>query len=69
VTSKLPLWSERVEQELTCAVRANDVTARKAHLELAILHHDAANPGGGYPGGSRKSLTTALFTRIAFAAK
>lgn len=62
-------WRGRVEQELACAVRAGDVTARKAHLELAILHLDADGIDDDDPTRSRKSLTTALFARIAFLAE
>ena len=58
-------WNELVEQELTCAARAQDAPARKAHLELAISHLDAEldEPKASR---SREMLSASLFTRIAF---
>ena len=67
VTDEAPCWSGRVEQELTCAAQADEVTARKAHLELAILHLDADRDNGDGETSSREVLTTALFARMAFA--
>ena len=58
-------WNERVEQELTCAVRARDTTARKAHFELAILHLEAGCEEQDVA-RARDRLSTALFTRMAF---
>lgn len=60
-------WNSRVEQELSYAVCAADITARIAHLELAILHLEADCTSGHNPTTSRQSLTTALFVRLAFA--
>jgi hypothetical protein len=57
------MWSGRVEQELGCAARANDVSARKAHLELAVLHLEADDDT---PPRAREMLEAALFTRVAF---
>jgi hypothetical protein len=57
------MWSGRVEQELGCAARASNVSARKAHLELAALHLEADDGG---PPMAREMLAAALFTRVAF---
>ena len=58
-------WDERVEQELTCAVRARDNTARSAHLELAVLHFET-DCGEQDATRAREMLRTALFARMAF---
>ena len=58
-------WSARVEQELTCAAQARDVSSRKAHLELAILHLEATSIEVEAP-RARDLLSAALFSRIAF---
>jgi len=60
------MWSSRVEQELNCATLAKDKTARKAHLELAVLHFETEVKADG--GKAREVITTALFSRLAFAA-
>ena len=59
------VWDERVEQELTCAVRARDIAARKAHFELAILHLEANCDEQDAP-RARDRLSAALFARMAF---
>jgi len=58
-------WDERVEQELTCAARARDITVRSAHFELAVLHFQANCDDQNAP-RARDMLSTALFTRMAF---
>ena len=61
-------WSARVEQELTCAARAGDITVRQAHFDLAVLHLEA-NCDEQDVRGARDRLNTALFARMAFLAE
>ena len=52
-------WGERVEQGLTCAARACDVTAGRVHFELAVLHFEASWDDQNAP-RERDMLSTAL---------